>query len=144
MKRKWRLFIPLAAAVAAAGLLPPPAQAQSDLSRYRHKNRLLLVFAPSKTDRRWQAQNTLLAHSEVSFRDRDLRRFDYFGSQNSAVRQRYGIKPNQFQVLLLGKDGHVAFRSPTPVALSDLTGQIDKMPMRRDEMRRRGRSQWKG
>lgn len=123
-------------------LIPSFALAQGDLSRYRGRNRLLLVFAPSKSDSRWQKQNTLLQNSAEAFRDRDLVRLDYLeasGANGAAVRTHYKIKPGQFRVLLIGKDGHVASGSPAPMTVSELTQQIDRMPMRREELRRRGR-----
>lgn len=136
--------------------LPLSVGAQGDLARYHDKNRLLLVFAPSASDPRWAWQDALLAGSRAQFTDRDLLRFDPFeygqsrggrmslGRREAAnLRARYRVRPGSFRVLLLGKDGHVAFGTPTPVALSGLTGRIDRMPMwrdemRRDEMRRRG------
>ncbi len=123
----------------AAFLLPLLTQAQSDLSHYQNKNRLLLVFAPSRTDPRWQTQNTLLAGGVAEFKERDLPRGDYLehgGDAGAALRTRYGVKPGQFRVLLIGKDGHVASGGSMPVSLQALTGQIDRMPMRREEMRR--------
>ena len=125
-----------------AVLVPALTLAQSDLSRYRGKNRLLLVFAPSKADPRWQAQNALLTGSAAEFKERDLVKLDYLeqgGNNSAALRGRYKIKPGQFRVLLIGKDGQVASGGPTPLKLSALTEQIDKMPMRREEMRRAGR-----
>ena len=125
-----------------AFLLPSLTQAQGELSQYRSKNRVLLIFAPSKSDLRWQKQNALLQNSAEAFRDRDLVRLDDLetdGTRGKALRSRYGVKPGQFRVLLIGKDGHVASAGPTPIALSEVTGQIDRMPMRREEMRRRGR-----
>ncbi len=121
----------------------PSARAQGDLSRYRDRNRLLLVFAPSPADSRWRRQDALLAKSRAQFADRELLRFDVFGrgagaGRGADLRARYHVRPGSFRVLLIGKDGHVAFGGPTPVSLSDLTGRIDRMPMRRDEMRRRG------
>lgn len=119
--------------------LPSPTRAQGDLSRYQGKNRLLLVFAPSASDPRWARQNLLLRRSGVQFADRDLLRFDIFEQgQSRGLRARYRIKAGRFRVLLIGKDGHVAFLGTTPTALADLTGRIDRMPMRRDEMCRRG------
>ncbi len=122
--------------------LPSPSGAQGDLSRYRTKNRLLLIFAPRASDPRWARQDALLARSRSPFADRDLLRFDLFERGQSpgaasGLRARYHIKSGSFRVLLIGKDGHVAFSSSTPVALSDLTSRIDRMPMRQDEMRHR-------
>lgn len=129
----------LAASLAAALL---PSLGQGNLPRYQGKNRLLLVFVPSKSDPRRQKQNALLHNSAEAFRNRDLVRLDYLetsGANGAAVRAHHGIKPGQFRVLLIGKDGHMASGSPIPIAVSELTSQIDRMPMRRDEMRRRGR-----
>ena len=119
--------------------LPLLTPAQSDLSQYRNKDRLLLVFAPSRADPRWQKQNSLLSGSAADLKERDLLRLDYLehgGDKGAALRTRYGVKPGQFRVLLIGKDGHAASGGPTPISLHDLTGQIDRMPMRREEMKR--------
>lgn len=119
--------------------LPLLTSAQSDLSPYRNKNRLLLIFAPSKADPRWLAQNMLLAGSAADFQERELLRFDYLehgGDKGAALRTRYGVKPGEFRVLLIGKDGYVASGGPTPIRLHELTAQIDRMPMRREEIKR--------
>ena len=119
--------------------LPSPTGALGDFSRYQGKNRLLLVFAPSASDPRWARQDLLLRRSGAQFADRDLLRFDIFEQgRNRGLRARYRIKPGRFRVLLVGKDGHIAFLGTSPVALADLTGRIDRMPMRQGEMRRRG------
>lgn len=117
--------------------LPRLASAQLDLSRYRGTNRLLLIFAPGKSDPRWQKQNALLLGSASAFQERNLLRFDFLesGARGKAAQTQYRVKPGQFRVLLVGKDGHVASSSEHPVRLSDLNAQIDRMPMRRDEMR---------
>ncbi len=131
------LFFPFLALVAFS--LPLLTLAQSNLSHYRNKSRLLLVFAPSKSDPRWRTQNALLAGSAAAFQDRDLLRFDYLehgGNEGAAIRTRYGVKPGQFRVLLIRKDGYVASGGPTPISLQSLTEQIDRMPMRREEMKR--------
>ena len=122
-------------------LLPLHAQAQPDLARFHDKNRILLIFAPSARDPRWQRQAALLRQSQSEFEDRDLLRFDVFASgpkADPALRARYHVKPAQFRVLLIGKDGHVAYGGPTPVSIGTLTSTIDRMPMRREEMRRKG------
>ena len=125
----------------AALALPLLTLAQPDLSQYRHKNRLLLIFAPSRTDPRWQKQNTLLTGSAEGFQERGLLRFDYLekgGEPGTVLRTRYGVKPGHFRALLIGKDGHVASEEAAPVSQHTLFEQIDRMPMRREEMRREG------
>lgn len=118
-----------------------PSLAQEDLSRCQGKNRVLLIFAPSKSDPRWQKQNALLKNSAAAFRNRNLLRFDVIGNgkSSSKLRLRYGVNSDGFVYLLIGKDGYVASSDSTPISLSKLMAQIDRMPMRREEMRRRGR-----
>ena len=54
------------------------------------------------------------------------------GSADKAqsLRRRFQLKPGTFQVLLIGKDGHVAIRSAHPITAERLQGAIDAMPMR--------------
>jgi hypothetical protein len=44
--------------------------------------------------------------------------------------------PNDFAVLLVGKDGGVKLSSERPVLTENLSALIDTMPMRRREMKR--------
>lgn len=133
-------FLVIKASAIAAALLLWLAAAPGCLAQSR--SRLLLIFAPAQSDPHWQKQNALLRGSAAAFRDRDLLRRDYLeqGSNTGrALRSCYGIKPGGFRVLLIGKDGHVASGGQVPLSLGALTAQIDRMPMRRDEMRRRER-----
>ena len=120
---------PLLLLLAALAAIPAAAQA---------RDRRLLVFAPSRSDARFQKQNALLAQSRAAFQDRDLVRTDIIGTERGAasLRAHYHVKAGRFRVLLIGRDGHVAYGGPSPVTLRSLTGRIDAMPMRRDEMRR--------
>ena len=126
----------------AALLLPLMALAGGDLPQHHGKNRVLLIFASSRNDPRWRTQNARLQNGAAAFQDRDLVRQDDLegeGPHRAALRKRYGVKAGEFRVLLIGKDGHVASASSAPISLRSLTAQIDQMPMRREEMRRRGR-----
>jgi hypothetical protein len=55
------------------------------------------------------------------------------GSREAArvLRQRYGLPATTFSVVLIGKDGHVALRSPTALTGAQLETAIDAMPMRK-------------
>ena len=150
-----RIFVcALAASAACAVFAVSRAAAQKadgfSLSRYRNKNRLAFVFAPSISDKRFTRQKDLWDDDD-GFDDRDLVRFfvvekgkSTAGAANlstgeaASLRRRFGVKSGDFRVLLVGKDGHTAYSSKRPVASRDLFGRIDKMPMRRDEMKRRG------
>ncbi len=48
-----------------------------------------------------------------------------------SLRKRYRLPSQSFEVLLIGKDGHVELRSNKPVGAGELQGRIDAMPMRR-------------
>ena len=54
----------------------------------------------------------------------------------ASLRAKYRIKPGDFTVLLLGKDGGVKLRRHAPVSFAELAGLIDSMPMRQEELRR--------
>ena len=59
------------------------------------------------------------------------------GISAGAVRALYRASEGAFRVLLIGKDGGIKLDSPAPFQAPDLLAEIDRMPMRRDEMRRR-------
>jgi hypothetical protein len=55
------------------------------------------------------------------------------GSREAAaeLRNRYRLIKTQFAVALIGKDGHVALRSPSALTGAQLEAVIDAMPMRK-------------
>jgi hypothetical protein len=113
----------------------------SDPSEFGGTNRLVLIFTPSTEDETYARQLSLLEGQEAAFEDRDLLTitFPEDGSDDSAsARRRFGIEPDDFATILVGKDGGEKFRSGEPVRPEELFGLIDAMPMRRREMRARG------
>jgi Domain of unknown function (DUF4174) len=52
----------------------------------------------------------------------------------AAMRHRFKVEPNDFLVILIGKDGEEKLNSPTPVTVDQLEKLIDSMPMRKREM----------
>ena len=56
----------------------------------------------------------------------------------AAFRRYYRVGTTEFRAILVGKDGGSKLRQSTPVDSVRLFRLIDSMPMRRDEMRRRG------
>lgn len=48
--------------------------------------------------------------------------------------ERFHVHPNDFTVILLGKDGGEKFRSHAPVTIDRLNRIIDAMPMRQAEL----------
>lgn len=137
---------PLFGGLAALAMLPaflgPAVFAQDStdklLAGYRDKNRVLLVFAPDKKDAAFQEQRKLWQGEQAGFADRDLVVAPVL--KEGTRTGRYAAEVRSFRVVLIGKDGHEAYRSDQPVTAEALYRRIDAMPMRRDEVRRRRRN----
>ncbi len=122
------------------------AAAPGPLASYYNKNRVLIIYAPSVGDPRIIQERALLQRgSRSGFADRDLiviqslaKGHNTNAAQSRALRALYHIAPDAFQIALIGKDGHVAFTSAAPVAPGVVFERIDRMPMRREEMQRKG------
>jgi hypothetical protein len=127
------VYLAVCFSVQSANAAPPRT-----LSDYRDKNRVLLIFAPSTVDARYKKQSDLIKGQEAGLKERDMVRINIFEKPGSPLRKRYGVKNGDFQVILVGKDGHTAYRTDQPVAPSNIFQRIDRMPMRREEMRQRG------
>jgi hypothetical protein len=123
-----------------------------DLSQYRWKNRLLLIFAPNRSHPMFEGLHQSLAARESEASDRDLVIFEIFESApfsiNSAaidaeaahsLRERFDVHPGNFAVVLIGKDGGIKLKRRDRTDLKDIFGLIDSMPMRREEMRQRNK-----
>ncbi|MEP9350965.1 DUF4174 domain-containing protein [Xanthobacter sp. KR7-225] len=130
----------LAGLLLLAGPLPPavfpgPAAAAS-LDSYHWRARPVVVVAPSTADARYAEQAARLAADRAGLAERDMVVLTVTGADDP-LRRRLDVPSDGFRVLLVGKDGHVAGRWSAPVDPSTLFALIDRMPMRRDEMRRR-------
>ena len=122
-----------------------------DLSPYRWRNRLLLVFASPASGQEYEKQRRLLKGSEPGFEDRDLLLGEFPGRETGRLngtpipavderklRDGFGVRDDGFVVLLVGKDGGEKFRSGSPVPAQEVFRRVDAMPMRRREMGGRG------
>jgi Domain of unknown function (DUF4174) len=138
-----RAFV-LALGGLAAGAAPAAA-----IPAYQWKKRALVVFSPSASDARLARMKTMIGVNRTALLDRDLTVVYVIGGELShdlgpppglsagAVRTLYRASEGAFRVLLIGKDGGIKLDNAQPITASDLTAEIDRMPMRRDEMRRR-------
>ena len=116
--------------------------ASPTVAAMRHDRRVLIVAAPAATDARRTQQAALLAPAA-----RDLRECDVTvvavtgdtvqgaGDTADALRRRWQLAPQDFTVVLVGKDGHAALRRAAPLPAADLIAAIDAMPMRRAGLR---------
>ena len=136
---------------AALGQPDPRTTMSFDVADHRWTHRLLLVFAPSDEHPQLLAQRQMATGFAEGFRDRDLLFISVLEKGESLVdnrlidqasveklRTRYGVEPDDFAVILVGKDGTEKRRSERPIPIEDLFEQIDQMPMRMRELQQRG------
>ena len=118
---------------------------------FKWKNRIIFVFAESFEDQNYKKQLDHIKKHRDGYKDRDLVIFKIVGDsiidaelqnlesiQPSELRAAFGIKPQQFRSLLIGKDGGVKILSRKPISACDLFNLIDQMPMRREEIKAKG------
>lgn len=121
-----------------------------DISQYRWKNRLLLIFAPDRSHPMFDALHRSLSAQEAEVSDRDLVVFEILESEPSsingavvasdtahALRDKYTVSRGEFRVILVGKDGGLKLKRNEPTNLKKIFSLIDSMPMRQEEMRQR-------
>ncbi|GEO05301.1 hypothetical protein AAE02nite_29650 [Adhaeribacter aerolatus] len=115
----------------------------------KSQKRVVLVFAATAADARWQRQQELLLQANQELTARDLVVLGVLGNQVNTsssktvklpgpeiLREQYNIKPDQFTVILVGKDGTEKYRAQEVIKPGTIFNIIDAMPMRQQEMRR--------
>lgn len=111
-----------------------PLLADDVLAEYLWTKRPLVIFADTPNDPRFKRQMELLASDPDELTTRDVVVLtDTAPSENGPLRE--ALHPRDFMVVLIGKDGRVALRKPSPWSVRELSRAIDKMPMRQDEIR---------
>jgi len=130
---------------------PSFAQTMTTLRQEIDHHRLLLIFAPRQDNPQLLQQLHELQQHVAACEERDLRIVPLTPSNSTsgeatatlsvadqaAARRRFHIAPNDFTVLLLGKDGGEKLRSSKSLSFTNLSDTIDAMPMRQREMRSR-------
>lgn len=119
-----------------------PMPLEQTLREYRWKKRVLLLAAPTAEQTDFKTQRALLNADKAGMAVRDFVVLEVFYNQLSAADQRFLLKktgavPPQFTAVLIGKDGGVKQQSRRPITPAALFGTVDKMPMRREEMRKK-------
>jgi len=105
-----------------------------DLEAFRWIARPVVVFADTPADPAFQRQLDLLQDGMDELVKRDVVLItDTSRSDLSDVRRK--LRPRGFMLTLIGKDGGVKLRKPFPWHVRELTRSIDKMPLRRQEIR---------
>lgn len=95
--------------------------------------RPLIVFADTPNDPRFMRQMELLeARPEDLLTRQVVVITDTDPGANGALRAQ--LRPRGFVTVLVGKDGEIKLRKPSPWSVRELSAVIDKMPLRRDEI----------
>jgi len=130
-------------------LLLPDLQSQ-DLSIHEWENRLLMILTEDTNNSQYQEQLTILASAKGGLLDRKLlvytitpKAFQMGLNENAnwiksnSHFQQYHQAEGSFEVLLVGLDGGIKLRQSKILSTEKLFSTIDRMPMRRQELRRR-------
>ncbi|MBT8155548.1 DUF4174 domain-containing protein [Epibacterium ulvae] len=132
----------LAPATWASDATMPPEDAlfleefDSNLNEFLWKKRPIVVFADSDADPRFQEQLERLRSQEDALRERDVVILtDTDPTERSELRRK--LRPRGFQLVLVGKDGDVKLRKPSPWTVRELNRTIDKIPLRVREIEER-------
>lgn len=142
---------PLNFAALLCACLPAGYAADADpLAEHRWKHRLLLIATESAVDEDIDRMREALAARTCEIDDRDmvigwlltgagsrLGSAELTTTQATALRSRLRIRPDDAQVVLIGKDGGIKARYDTPPELDEVFALIDGMPMRQAEVEAR-------
>jgi hypothetical protein len=96
--------------------------------------RNLLIFGSEKHEKIFKEQTILLARENLAVQERDIR--ITIVNAGSNLFSKYKVNPDEFTVILIGKDGSEKLRTNELLQPAKLFAVIDAMPMRKREMRR--------
>ncbi|SDW72451.1 DUF4174 domain-containing protein [Roseicitreum antarcticum] len=95
--------------------------------------RLLVIFANTPNDPMFRQQISLLETRAEDLHERDVVvALDTDPATMSALRTR--LRPRGFMLAIIGKDGEIKHRKPSPWDTREILQAIDKFPLRRQEM----------
>jgi hypothetical protein len=107
-----------------------------DLEAFRWIARPVVIFADTQADPAFTRQLDLLQSRIDDLVERDVVIvIDTDPAARTPLREK--LRPRGFMLALIGKDGGVKLRKPFPWDVRELTRSIDKMPMRKQEIRDR-------
>jgi hypothetical protein len=128
------------ASIAALATIAPSLglAAPQPIGAMQWRQRIVLAVSPDASDPGFEAQRQILEAWRNQAADRDVILVEVNGHRvvgvsdsAAALRQRYQLKADRFEALLIGKDGRIALRAGKPLTAEILQSVIDAMPMRR-------------
>ncbi|SFR55366.1 DUF4174 domain-containing protein [Litoreibacter janthinus] len=107
---------------------------EANLSDFLWLKRPVVVFADTPADPRFKRQIELLEARPQALIDREVVILvDTDPKTPSDIRTK--LRPRGFMMVLIGKDGEVELRKPSPWDIREITRAIDKMPLRLQELK---------
>lgn len=131
-------------------LMTPASQAQTGLTTLadlQDHARPLLIFAGKPDDSQLVIQLRTLKEHAAEAQDRQIvplavvynnpspTEAKLTATDSETTRRRFRVSPDDFVVILIGKDGGEKLRSAKPLPMSKLADTIDSMPMRQTEVK---------
>ncbi|WP_084861333.1 DUF4174 domain-containing protein [Salibaculum halophilum] len=104
-----------------------------DVTEFEWLARPLVIFANSPNDPRLRQQLDLLSQRPDALIEREVVIItDTDPDTLSPLRER--LRPRDFMLVIMGKDGEVELRKPAPWPAREISRSIDKMPLRQQEI----------
>lgn len=114
--------------------LPLMDASEVTLEQFKWENRLIVVFADSPLDPSFKQQIEKLREDVPALLVRDVVVVtDTNPDAKSSLRRK--LRPRDFGLVLIGKDGEVKLRKPSPWDMREISRSIDKWPIRQQEIR---------
>ena len=108
----------------------------TNLKIYEWTHRPIVIFANSDRDPNFISQMEFLSEDIKALQERDIIvLIDTDPNFSSSLRKK--LRPHGFAFILIGKDGQVKLRKPSPWNIREIARVIDKMPIRQQEITRK-------
>ena len=108
----------------------------TNIKDFEWAQRPIVIFANSDRDPNFISQIEFLSQDIKALKERDIVvLIDTNPSMPSLLRKK--LRPHGFAFILIGKDGQVKLRKPSPWNMREIARVIDKMPIRQQEITRK-------
>lgn len=149
LKKKENIIGQFVLLLVALFLIPDNDLMAQRMTDHLWENRVLFLFSPDEKQADFQEQYQAFMASKEQVQDRDLVVYRVFKESGftsagkplaeekiNSWRKKWKVQPDDFLLVLVGKDGGTKYRSSKKIDPSVIFDLIDSMPMRRAEMRR--------